>query len=128
MSLFRAAIRGGACAAQFRSPIQRAPINPVAFTCRGFSETSEDKFHGSCKWFDVKKGFGFITPDDGSNDIFVHQTNIHAQGFRSLDEGESVAYKIFQDMDGRVKAVDVTGPNGEFVRGQSYTPSNDNDY
>ena len=36
------------------------------------------------KWFDAKKGFGFLTPDDGSGDIFVHHSSIHATGFRSL--------------------------------------------
>jgi hypothetical protein len=39
---------------------------------------------GTVKWFDAKKGFGFVTPDDGSNDIFVHHSCIQSDGFRSL--------------------------------------------
>jgi cold shock CspA family protein len=46
---------------------------------------------GSCKWFDAKKGIGFIAPDSGSADIFVHQSAIQSDGFRKLVEGEKVA-------------------------------------
>lgn len=74
------------------------------------------KLSGTVKWFDSTKGFGFITPADGSEDLFVHQTVIHSEGFRSLAEGESVEYNV-EEQDGRKKAVDVTGPNGAFVEG-----------
>jgi CspA family cold shock protein len=47
---------------------------------------------GTVKWFSDEKGFGFITPDDGSKDLFVHQSAIVGDGFRSLDEGSKVTY------------------------------------
>eukprot|EP01068_Selenidium_serpulae_P019428 Selendium_serpulae@DN6619_c0_g1_i1.p1 len=72
---------------------------------------------GRCKWFDPKKGYGFISPDDGSPDVFVHQQNIHADGFRSLAENEPVEYEIASDENGKRKAVQVTGPNGATVEG-----------
>uniref|UniRef100_A0A7S1SU53 CSD domain-containing protein n=1 Tax=Tetraselmis chuii TaxID=63592 RepID=A0A7S1SU53_9CHLO len=75
------------------------------------------KSTGKVKWFNSQKGFGFITPDDGQEDIFVHQSSIHSQGFRSLDENEDVEYDLEQGNDGRLKAVNVTGPNGDYVKG-----------
>lgn len=71
---------------------------------------------GKVKWFDVKKGYGFLTPDDGSPDVFVHQTAIHADGFRSLAEGETVEFSTVNER-GRLKADRVTGPRGSFVQG-----------
>lgn len=47
---------------------------------------------GSVKWFNDEKGYGFITPDDGSKDLFVHYSNISGDGFKSLSEGQKVTY------------------------------------
>ena len=47
---------------------------------------------GTVKWFNDAKGFGFITPDDGSEDLFAHFSAISANGFRSLQEGQKVTY------------------------------------
>ncbi|MDA3800444.1 MAG: cold-shock protein [Kiritimatiellae bacterium] len=47
---------------------------------------------GTVKWFNADKGFGFITPDDGSNDLFVHHSEIQADGYKSLDDGQKVEY------------------------------------
>ena len=71
---------------------------------------------GMVKWFNPQKGFGFITPDDGGEDLFVHQSAVHAPGFRSLMEGEEVEFKIV-DERGKQKAIEVTGPGGEYVQG-----------
>ena len=48
---------------------------------------------GTVKWFNADKGFGFITPEDGSKDLFVHHTGIEGDGYRSLDEGQKVSYE-----------------------------------
>lgn len=69
---------------------------------------------GTVKWFDSTKGFGFIVPDDGSTDVFVHQSAIQAEGFRSLADGEAVEYEVEEDSNGRKKAMQVTGPDGKF--------------
>ena len=49
---------------------------------------------GTVKWFNESKGFGFITPEDGSKDVFVHFSAIAAEGFRTLAEGQKVTYDV----------------------------------
>ena len=48
---------------------------------------------GRVKWFNDRKGFGFIVPDDGSDDVFVHHSNIASEGFRTLKEGQKVDFE-----------------------------------
>ncbi|CAI8611413.1 unnamed protein product [Vicia faba] len=75
------------------------------------------RLSGKVNWFNDIKGFGFITPDDGTEEIFVHQSQIKTDGFRSLAPGESVEYQVEYGSDGRPKAVQVTGPGGAAVQG-----------
>jgi cold shock protein len=55
---------------------------------------------GTVKWFNESKGFGFIVPDDGTPDVFVHHSNIAAEGYRTLDEGQKVEYETGQGRKG----------------------------
>ena len=77
---------------------------------------SDGKQIGAVKWFNSEKGYGFIAPAAAGEDLFVHQSAINAAGFRSLMEGEEVEFKVVEE-NGKAKAIDVTGPNGDFVQG-----------
>ena len=56
--------------------------------------------YGTVKWFNDAKGFGFIAPEDGGDDIFVHFSAISATGFRSLKEGQRVSFEVVQGPKG----------------------------
>ncbi len=62
---------------------------------------------GTVKWFSDEKGFGFVTPDDGGKDLFVHHSGISGDGFKSLQEGSRVSYES-ESSDKGPKAVNVT--------------------
>ena len=55
---------------------------------------------GTVKWFNGEKGYGFVTPDDGTKDLFVHFSAIQADGYKSLDEGQKVEYDATQGQKG----------------------------
>ncbi|MBK7976313.1 MAG: cold-shock protein [Deltaproteobacteria bacterium] len=55
---------------------------------------------GTVKWFNDAKGFGFITPEDGSKDVFVHHSAVSMDGFRTLSEGQRVEYEVTQGAKG----------------------------
>ena len=63
---------------------------------------------GHVKWFNPEKGFGFITPEDGSADVFVHFSAISGEGYRNLEEGQKVEFDVTQGQKGP-QAANVRG-------------------
>ena len=83
--------------------------------------TESEIYKGTVKWFDTKKGFGFITREKDGEDIFVHQTSLQGDGFRSLDDGSSVEFQVDLTAEGKTNAVRVTGEGGKpLKRGFAY--------
>lgn len=56
--------------------------------------------NGTVKWFNASKGFGFIMPEDGGDDLFVHHSEIMTQGYATLDEGQNVTYDVGEGKKG----------------------------
>ena len=61
---------------------------------------------GKVKWFNARKGYGFISPEDGSKDVFVHVSSLEQSGMSYLDEGDSVSFEIAEDK-GKTKAINL---------------------
>lgn len=62
---------------------------------------------GTVKWFNDAKGFGFITPDDGSEDLFAHFSAINGSGFKSLKEGQKVTFRVTERHGTQVENVEI---------------------
>jgi cold shock protein len=78
--------------------VPRCVVDPAAYCCvslrRGIVAT------GKVKWFNSDKGFGFIVPDDGTTDLFVHFSEIASSGYRTLEEGQRVEFEVQQGQKG----------------------------
>ena len=62
---------------------------------------------GTVKWFNSTKGFGFIEPEDGGADVFVHITAVQASGMNGLEEGQKVTYELVEGRNGKTNSVNL---------------------
>merc|ERR1712222_274917 len=82
---------------------------PRGFVNTKLSMSEDGLMDGKVKWFS-DKGYGFIAPDDGSEDVFVHYSQINKDGFKSLNDEETVTFnKVFDEAKGKYHAENVTG-------------------
>ena len=65
---------------------------------------------GTVKWFNTTKGYGFIEPETGGKDVFVHISAIQKAGLRSLNEGQKIGFDVEQQQSGRTAAVNISPP------------------
>ncbi len=72
---------------------------------------------GQVKWFSNRKGFGFITPEGGGKDVFVHHTGIIGEGYKTLEEGQPVEYEVIDGPKGQ-QAEKVTKKEGPKLKGE----------
>jgi CspA family cold shock protein len=83
--------------------MERRPIERAAFSLRKGQEQKgglQYMAQGTVKWFSEEKGYGFISPDEGGEDLFVHYSGIEGGGFKSLEEGEKVSFEVTQGKKG----------------------------
>jgi CspA family cold shock protein len=102
-------LRGSACSPRARSsagPAARAmPKVDPPLARRRFTITERTIMPvGTVKWFNPQKGYGFIQPEDGSKDVFVHISAVERSGIGSLQEGQKVSFEIERGRDGKISA------------------------
>ena len=101
----------------------KSKVDAASASASWEEESAEMIRTGECKWFDEKKGYGFISMTTRENkvlDVFVHHSDVHWHDFYNLPAGEPLEFRLARNRDsGKFKAIRVTGPEGAPVRGLS---------
>jgi CspA family cold shock protein len=88
---------GGAFLPPMDTAAIRCSFKSWAFCARDTNLKDDSMAKGTVKWFNDQKGFGFVQPDDGSKDVFVHISAVESAGLRSLKEGQKISFEIVTD-------------------------------
>lgn len=92
-------------AGSFSKDIDEVEVNRVIVARQALVRFGEEMTTGTVKWFNAQKGFGFIQPDDGSSDVFVHISAVERAGLSGLGEGQKISFEIKTDkMRGKASA------------------------